>query len=80
MHVEPNKKFFREPEQLLLPLCTFATIFFFHGRKYRANRKCCQQYLNQQCPDLGVPVVNTDVPKCFFFTSFIIVGLSCNAE
>lgn len=48
--------------------------------EYRTNSKSCQQYLNQQCSDLGVPVVNTDVPGSFVSTSFIILGLCSNAE
>lgn len=80
MKVEPNQEFFREPEKLLLAFGTFAAFFFPHGREYRAKSKSCQQYLNQECSDLGVPVVNTDVPGCFVSTSVIILGLCSNAE
>lgn len=80
MKMEPNQELFREPEKLLLAFGTFAAFFFPHGREYRASSKSFQQYLNQKCSDLGVPVVNTDVPRCFVSTSSIILGLCSNAE
>lgn len=80
MKVKPNQKFFKEPEKLVLLFGTYAAFFFPHGREYRENSKSFQQYLNQQCPDLGVPVANTGVPGCFISTISIIFGLCCNAE
>lgn len=80
MKVEPNHKFFTEPEKLVLLFGTFAAFSFPHEREYWENIKSCQQYLNQQCPDLCVPVANTDVPGCFISTISIIFGLCCNSE
>lgn len=80
MKVKPNQKFFTKPEKLVLLLGTFAAFSFPHGREYRENSKSCQQYLNQQCPDLRVPIANTDVPGFFISTISVIFGLCCNSE
>jgi len=80
MKMEPNQEFFRNTEKLLLAFGIFAAFFFSHGREHRANSKSYQQYLNQQCSDLSVPVVNTDVPRRFVSTRSIILGLCSNAE
>lgn len=80
MKVEPNQELFRESEKLLLAFGSSAAFFFPHGREYRADSKSCQQYLNQQCSDLGIPVVNTAIPRCIIFTRFNILGLCSNAE
>lgn len=80
MKVETNQEFIKEHEKLLLAFGTFAAFFFPDGREYMANSKSCQQYLNQQCSDLGVSVVNTDVSRCFVSTISTIFGLCSNAE